>query len=267
MFDDIASDWNNKRKHPWTPFVNLLTPLISQWKHSYPSSDPNHLLFVDLGAGSGRHSEFLSQHCHRLVELDQSRPMLRKNGSSSEKLQADLTALPFRPESVDGLLAIASLHHVAKQAIREEVISTMDSIVRDRGFVCITVWRFRQKKFMDIYRDHLERSSFTSQGSLTGLNSLTHLDSSSRLDSSSHLETSSNVAIEIGDVEVPWKLSQKSGTITVQRFYHLFRAVEFRKLMRRFSQRHFYSFGSGDKKNKKINKNNFFFFGLRQALK
>ncbi len=265
MFDDIASDWKNKRKNPWTPFVELLTPLITQWMHSLPPSDPNHLIFVDLGAGSGRHSEFFSQYCRRLVELDQSRPMLRKNGSSSEKLQADLTALPFRPNSIDGLLAVASLHHIPGHSNRESVITTMNSIVRARGFVCITVWRFKQKKFMDLYRDHLARMSSFSPDPSSGLNASSGMKSYSKSDLASKVVS----VQEFGDVEVPWKLSQKTGNITVQRFYHLFRAVEFRKLMRGFSNRYIVSFGSGDKKkkNKNKNKNNFFFFGLRQALK
>ncbi|MHA1674889.1 MAG: class I SAM-dependent methyltransferase [Promethearchaeota archaeon] len=259
MFDDIASDWKNKRKNPWTPFVNLFTPSISRWMQSYQSSDPNHLLFVDLGSGSGRHSDFFSQYCSRLVDLDQSRPMIRKNGSSSEKLQADLTALPFRPKSIDGLLAVASLHHIPGFSNRKKTIMAMDSIVRAGGFVCITVWRFKQKKFMDLYREYLH------QLCASCVKSFSKLDSDFKLDSLQ----------EFGDVEVPWKLSQKSGNVTVQRFYHLFRAVEFRKLVRGFSHRHIVSFGPGDKKNNnnnnnnnnKNNKTNFFFFGLKQASK
>ena len=243
MFDDIASDWKNKRNRVWTPFVDLFIPLISQWMQSRSLSDPNHLLFVDLGAGSGRHSEFFSQYCQRLIELDQSRPMLRKNRSPSEKLQADLTALPFRPESIDGLLAVASLHHISGMINREDIITNMNSMVHVKGFVCITVWRFKQKRFMDLYRDYLHRSCSSCLKPLSSLNS-----------------ASKQVMIpEFGDVEVPWNISQKSGNITVQRLYHLFRGVEFRKLLRRFSHRHIVSFGSSDQKT------NFFFFGQKYA--
>ena len=171
MFDDIASDWKNKRMYAWTPFAELLIPLLSQWMRSRPSLDPNHLIFADLGAGSGRHSEFFLQYCQRLIELDQSRPMLSKNGSPSDKLQADLTALPFRPESVDGLLAVASLHHISGMSNREDIITNMNSMVHVKGFVCITVWRFKQKRFMDLYRDHLHRSCSSCVKPLAGLNS------------------------------------------------------------------------------------------------
>ena len=147
MFDDIAHDWKRKRNYPWKPFEKIIKKWIPIWnkKYSLPSQS---LLFLDLGAGSGRHSALFLKYAHRLIDLDISSAMLKLNESSSLKVQASINQLPFREDVFDGIFSVAALHHIKGKDNRNQVRKDMIRVGRKRGLICFTVWRFYQKKLI-----------------------------------------------------------------------------------------------------------------------
>ena len=78
MFDEIASDWAQKRSREWRPFVEIIEPWINKWVQNYTHNEKLPLIFIDLGCGSGRHSDFFQKFCKKLIDLDESREMLKK---------------------------------------------------------------------------------------------------------------------------------------------------------------------------------------------
>lgn len=237
MFDNIAEDWKRKRQNPWKSFIDELLPYLNAWILEYTGDQSKNLIFLDLGAGSGRHSQFFTQYCHTLVELDSSRQMLVQNQFPTEKIQADLKNLPFRSNIFDGVFSIASFHHIRHSAARRKSIYQIHTITRLKGLITITVWRFKQKKFMRKFKEQITKQS-----------------------QQAFFEQKVS-DVEIGDVEVPWTISQKGDNLTVYRFYHLFRAVEFRDLMKIFQKIHLSSFGS------KKRSDNFLFIGIKCSEK
>jgi len=225
MFDEIASDWANKRSREWRPFVEIIEPWIDKWVQNYPHDENFPYIFIDLGCGSGRHSDFFQKFCMKLIDLDESREMLKKNHSKSIKIQAQMNQLPFRNSSFDGIFSVASLHHLKTSKERNNTIMEINRIGRRNAIVSITVWRFYQKKFMKQFLDQLSRSFEDKKDS------------------------------EIGDVIVPWTISQKGVEKKIERFYHLFRVVEFRRLMSVFEKFQNSTMGKGK------NKSNFIFVG------
>ncbi|QEE16474.1 class I SAM-dependent methyltransferase [Promethearchaeum syntrophicum] len=225
MFDEIASDWAKKRSREWKPFVVILEPRIEKWGHYFTNERDFPFIFIDLGCGSGRHSDFFQNHCKKLIDLDESREMLKKNRSKSIKIQAQMDSLPFRNSSFDGIFSIASLHHLRSLKERHNTIMEINRIGRRNALVSITVWRFYQKKFLKQFLEQLNNSFDIKDNS------------------------------EIGDVIVPWIVSQKGGEKKIERFYHLFRVVEFRRLMSKFEKIHKSTMGKGKKKD------NFIFIG------
>ena len=150
MFDQIAKDWKQKRQHPWKPFTNLASKWIPIWQSTYPFFNKT-LLFLDLGAGSGRHSQFLLTFCKCLIDLDISFPMLKLNTSRSIKIQSSLDFLPFRENAFDGLFSIAALHHIKGNKNREKARDEIQYVGKKGALICFSVWRFYQKKFIDEY--------------------------------------------------------------------------------------------------------------------
>jgi tRNA (uracil-5-)-methyltransferase TRM9 len=225
LFDKIAADWARKRKKPWEPFIELFESNILKLKSKKtPHFLSNQSLFVDLGAGSGRHSKFFQKYCDRLIELDESREMLRLNTDNKMKIQASMESLPFRKNTFSGVFSIAALHHVKELKSREKCISEIIRVGKKSAFVSITVWRFYQKKFKLQFLDQIKQCPPLKQG-------------------------------KTGDVIVPWTVSKKGENLTIDRFYHLFRGGEFRSLLKRFEMVSFCSMGKGDAKD------NFYFFG------
>ena len=53
MFDEIASDWAQKRSREWKPFVEIIEPWIDKWVQNYTHDENLPLIFIDLGCGSG----------------------------------------------------------------------------------------------------------------------------------------------------------------------------------------------------------------------
>ncbi len=224
-FDEISSDWAKKRSKEWKPFVEITEPWMVKWIQNYTNDDNFPLIFIDLGCGSGRHSDFFQKFCKKLIDLDESREMLKKNHSKSIKIQAQMNSLPFRNSSFDGVFSVASLHHLKTSKDRSNTIMEINRIGRRNSIVSITVWRFYQKKFMKQFLDQLSRSFEDKKDS------------------------------EIGDVIVPWTVSQKGIEKKIERFYHLFRVVEFRRLMSTFEKFQNSTMGKGK------NKSNFIFVG------
>ena len=188
------------------------------------------LLFLDLGSGTGRHSDFFLQHARRLIDLDASREMLRLNPSSSLKIHADMTALPFRENQFDAIFSIATMHHIPTTLKREHVVSEMMRMGLPNALMCVVVWRLYQKKFLPEMLSQLAQFTFV-QGD--------------------H---------EIGDVNIPWTVSGGSAgqNVKVLRYYHLFLIPEFRKLMSPFRTLKRGTLGNRN------TKTNFYFIGENQ---
>ena len=139
-------------------FSGLISLLIIPIVYFRKNLENLPLIFIDLGCGSGRHSEFFQKFCRKLIDLDESREMLKKNHSKSIKIQAQMNTLPFRNSSFDGIFSVASLHHLRSLKDRNNTIMEINRIGRRNALVSITVWRFYQKKFMKQFLDQLSRS-------------------------------------------------------------------------------------------------------------
>ncbi len=106
---------------------------------------------VDAGCGGGGLLRFVSRWAHqrglrvRLIGLDQDRRNLavaRENlGPEAWLVAGDLTQMPFRDGSVEGLYSTLVLHHLDPQPLREAVaesarvsshIAVLNDLVRDR---------------------------------------------------------------------------------------------------------------------------------------
>ena len=200
MYDKISRDWNRKRKYPWKPFVKYAEKAMKIWMKKFNHSEKG-IQFIDLGAGSGRNATFFHNFSTRLIEVDISFNMLRINDSKSIKVHCSMQQLPFRDNSFDGVFAVASIHHITGHVNRQNTIKEINRIGKMNALIGLTVWRFYQKKFIKQFIEQLSKPKDTKKHG------------------------------EIGDVYVPWTISQGKQHQTIQRFYHLFRIHEFNQLI------------------------------------
>src|SRR5579884_1249545 len=115
----------------WDRAVYKIPPLLSKWQSSLPRG----ALVLDLGCGPAQDSRYLLKKGFRPVGLDGTWPFLlraRKRAGRLSLVMADLEALPFHPDSFDGVWAAASLIHLPKQRARS-VLLALRTLIRADG--------------------------------------------------------------------------------------------------------------------------------------
>ena len=114
--------------------------------------DDKNSKIVDLGCGNGRNFDLINTTF--LIGIDNSLDFLKiakkRNLNENRKIElilSDMRTLPLRVDSIDTFLSIASLHHVKGFHSRLGLVNQLYEILKDAGFVLITVWRKYQRKY------------------------------------------------------------------------------------------------------------------------
>jgi len=214
-YDFFAKDYHNKRRYHWRDLESFLRELKDK-KVSFNGYN------LDLGCANGRNFDLFLQSNSKLVGIDNSIELLRlarerlkkQNSNPNINLKSvslvlsDIKALPLRPNAITNVFSIAAIHHIKKSIQRSYVLSQIYNIMKNNGFLVLTVWRRYQKKYRFYFINDRIRRFF-----LTKYN-----------------KTQENLGlIEYGDKYVPWTLSNKN--LTYNRFYHFFSLKEIQKLL------------------------------------
>jgi SAM-dependent methyltransferase len=240
-FNSIAEDYHLKRKKPWRPLIFFLNYLKSK----------GYILrgrILDLGCGNGRNFEILSTPPNKLIGIDISLELLKiakmnlknedqfslEDSKFYQLILGDITELPIRKNSINYISCIASLHHIRKKKKRNKTITQIKTLLKNKGFLILTVWRKWQRRFRNYFLlEWFKRKtsrSYRRQQKIIGLD-------------------------EFGDKLVPWTLSKEQSVF--YRFYHFFSKHELKKLLKKFNILEFKITGGP------TNKDNFFVFARK----
>jgi len=141
VFDKLSKTY--LRRRPWFKIFKYI-----------PKAD----IVLDVGCGTGQYSVSLltSGKCVEVMGVDLSFEMLKacKARAVRDKvdtylyvIQADMENLPIRSNSVDLVLAIASLHHLLDRSSQIEALKEMSRCMRCKGILIATVWSILQLRF------------------------------------------------------------------------------------------------------------------------
>lgn len=142
IFNKIAGSWYGYRHH--TRFRKELDELSHRWNGGNL-----------LNAGCGHGPDFIPFiNKFNLFGCDYSVEMLRyaklyaqKNNFCVNLVLADLIALPFKSESFDYAIAIATYHHIKSDQMVIKAFSELFRILKNGGEAFITVWNRDQPRF------------------------------------------------------------------------------------------------------------------------
>jgi ubiquinone/menaquinone biosynthesis C-methylase UbiE len=193
-YNEIAAEFDITRYKPWPQTVEFIDEL------------PDNSTVLDLGCGNGRNIMYLPslKRGFRIFGLDFSIHLLR---IAKEKIKdlglehiiefilGDVIQLPFPSSSLDGIIYVATLHHLPTADQRLASLLDLERCLRSKGRAFISVWDFEQDRFTDELKKQLKNPPTDR---------------------------------EFGDVLVPW--TGKRGSAH-HRFYHLFYKDEFEKLL------------------------------------
>lgn len=141
VFNQIAPGWYNYRHH--TIFRRELEALAQEWQAG---------TLLNIGCGHG--ADFLPFAAHfELHGTDFSEEMLRLARKYAEKYRfsvnltlADATSLPYRDESFDCAIAVATYHHLRTEQ-RLTALLELKRVLKPDSQAFITVWNRWQPRF------------------------------------------------------------------------------------------------------------------------
>jgi ubiquinone/menaquinone biosynthesis C-methylase UbiE len=162
IWDSIASSFDTTRKKPWEQVITFLKTL-------------GHCNIVaDLGCGNGRHLPACSTSSSKVLAIDISINLLsiakqqiyQKSISNVAFLDATLTHLPIRSDSVDSAIYIASLHTLQTKEQRIQSIKELHRILRTGKKALISVWSRDQERFRTKIQHNDTSVQHTEQGDI-----------------------------------------------------------------------------------------------------
>lgn len=185
-WDAIAQSFDVTRRKPWKQCVDFINTLNK--------TDTA----VDMGCGNGRHLLPCASHCKKAIGIDISRELLaivqkklnENNLNNAGLLHSDVVHLPFKNNTVDAVLYIASLHNIKGRDKRIQSLKEVKRILKKDGKALITVW----SRWQDKYRKLFLKKWFTQKGQ-----------------------------VEFGDIDIYWR----QHGLNIPRFYHLYSKKEF----------------------------------------
>jgi len=230
-YDIIADDYDSKRKKPWRPFKDFLY-FLSKKGYTFKGT------CIDLGSANGRHFELFKNSNNRIIGIDNSSALLKlalerlRSSNSYSKIEitkiqlilADLKFIPIRNHVIQNVFTVATIHHIKGQLERANAITQLLDLLREEGYLLITVWRRWHKRVRKHFIvDWFKRINprYKHQQEKLGLK-------------------------EFGDKFVPWTFTRKN--VTFHRFYHFFSKMEIKKLLQNFIIREFNMIGGPTKK-------------------
>ena len=136
-YDKIAKFFSNTRVFTW------------KWTDNFISSISKNSFVLDLGSGNGRNTKYNN---HIIFGLDISFEQLKMNklNNINKKINCDIQAnmikIPFKDNSFDAIISIASFHHLSTNNERIMCLQEMKRVLKSGGKILISVWSINQPK-------------------------------------------------------------------------------------------------------------------------
>ncbi len=134
----IAEDFSRTRKKPWEEIRFLVTDFL------IPTDR-----VLDLGCGNGRFYEFFKNKNVDYIGVDNSEKLIEiaKKKFPNVKFQTvNALNLPFPNNYFNKVYSIAVLHQIPSQAFRLQFLKEVKRVLKQRGMLILTVWKFHNKK-------------------------------------------------------------------------------------------------------------------------
>lgn len=142
IFNQIAPGWYNFRH--WSIFRNELETLAARWQSGK---------LLNLGCAHG--PDFLPfRQSFELCGIDFAAEMLKMAQRYSEKFdfhvnlaEADVRCLPYRDETFDWAVSVATYHHLKDRDERLKALRELRRVLKPGGEAFVTVWNRWQRRF------------------------------------------------------------------------------------------------------------------------
>ena len=128
-YNKISNEFKCTRVYTWL------------WTDNFINNLQSNCNVLDIGSGTGRNLMYKNVN---IIGVDISIEQLKN--SEGENVNGDMTSLPFRIESFDNIVSIASFHHLSTEERRHFALYEMKRILKKGGKILLSVWSFIQPK-------------------------------------------------------------------------------------------------------------------------
>jgi SAM-dependent methyltransferase len=131
FYNKVAYDFDKSRINIWNCVAKYLDNFESK---SY---------ILDIGCGNGKNMLYRKDLKIKGIDISSELVKICKN-KNLDVIEGNMTNLPFDDNTFDGLLSVASYHHLTNDIDRKKTIDEMYRVVKHNGLIFIEVWA---KKF------------------------------------------------------------------------------------------------------------------------
>ncbi len=134
-FDAIAKHFDKTRQRPWKEVVDFLKGGSGK--------------LLDMGCGNGRHLKVALEFSYDIVGLDASRKLLdisiKKMFGKGSLICGDVKGLPFKEDSFDTVIYIATIHHLSED--RVDSLKEAKRVLKPGGRILVSAWAREQDRW------------------------------------------------------------------------------------------------------------------------
>ncbi len=130
-YNDIADQFSGTRDYLWDDLQELSKFIV-----------PNSRV-LDIGCGNGRLYQLAEKNQAKFVGVDQSEKLIEfaiEKFPKAEFVVSEMNFLPFKDNSFDLILAIASLHHIPSEEMRQKALEEMKRVITKKGTIILLNW-------------------------------------------------------------------------------------------------------------------------------
>ena len=128
-YDLIAEHFKNTRVFTW------------KWTDNFMETINNNSIILDIGSGNGRNTKYNN---HIILGLDISFEQLKMNNEKGYSLHSDMINIPFKDNTFDAIISIASFHHLKNVEERDMCLKEMNRILKTGGKILLSIWSINQ---------------------------------------------------------------------------------------------------------------------------
>jgi ubiquinone/menaquinone biosynthesis C-methylase UbiE len=131
IYNEISNRFDISRFRIW--------PCVKKFLDSFPSSS----ILLDVGCGNGKNMLYRTDLNFKGIDFSIKLVEICKN-KNLDVIESSMTNIPFDNNHFDGIIVIASYHHLSNDDERKQTLDELYRVVKSGGEILIVVWAMEQ---------------------------------------------------------------------------------------------------------------------------
>jgi len=131
IYNEIAESFNKSRYTIW--------PCVKKFLNIFPPSS----ILLDVGCGNGKNMLYRPDLNFKGIDFSIKLVEICKN-KNLDVIESSMTNIPYQSEYFDGIITIASYHHLSSDFERSQTLDELYRVVKPGGTILIVVWAREQ---------------------------------------------------------------------------------------------------------------------------